>query len=141
MKILFRICRHPLLAVPLRMLFRLSFWLAAAAGVCRPLDRFLGRSARRAVIFYRKHLSAHKGYRCAYAVATGGPTCSTFALEAFDRYGIAGGMNEMSVRFGLCGESKVKLQHDKGLIGEVLVRLPDLAKDDDILVDDGCCGC
>jgi putative component of membrane protein insertase Oxa1/YidC/SpoIIIJ protein YidD len=141
MKLLFRICRHPLLAIPMLLLFRLSFWLAAAAAVCRPLDRFLGRCARRAVMFYRRHLSAHKGYRCSYAIATGGSTCSTFALEAFSIYGLAGGMSQMSARFGLCGESKLRLQHDKGLIGEALERLPELAKADWIEKDPPCCGC
>lgn len=143
MKLLFRICRHPILSGPLKLLFRLTFWLAAAAGVCRPLDRFLGRCARQAVLFYRRHLSAHKGYRCAYALATGGSTCSSYAMEAFGRHGISGAMSEMSARFTLCGESRVRLQHDKGLIEDAFVKLPNVAKAGSDWVDGGggCCGC
>lgn len=146
MKLFIQILRLPLISHLARGLFHVSCWIASLAGLFRPLDRLLGRWARELVKFYRLHLSAHKGYKCAYALATGGPTCSTFAMEAFGQHGIAGAMREMTLQFGRCKQAKINLGYDKGLIGEALSNAtvaysqvpPDPVKKTD---DGGCCGC
>ncbi|WP_020474001.1 membrane protein insertion efficiency factor YidD [Zavarzinella formosa] len=48
-----------------------------------PVDRGLALIACLGVIAYRRWISPHKGFTCAYGTLTHEPSCSTVALQAF----------------------------------------------------------
>lgn len=57
----------------------------------------------RAIIFYQRHLSARKGFCCAYRHHTGHVSCSTLGLRAVRRFGVVRGLRVLKRRLYLCG--------------------------------------
>jgi putative component of membrane protein insertase Oxa1/YidC/SpoIIIJ protein YidD len=51
---------------------------------------------------YQRHLSPHKGYRCAYAGAGGRGSCSTLGYRAIRRLGVIRGLSVLRMRFARC---------------------------------------
>jgi len=51
---------------------------------------------------YQRFVSPHKGWRCAYAVLHGGPSCSAYGKEVISRHGVLGGTLLLWNRFGDC---------------------------------------
>lgn len=56
-----------------------------------------------AITFYRRHLSPHKGFSCAYRVHTGCASCSALGLRAIRRYGVWKGIRVLLQRMERCG--------------------------------------
>ncbi len=51
---------------------------------------------------YKRHLSPHKGFACAYRVRGGGCSCSTLGLRAISRYGAWRGLGVLRLRLAQC---------------------------------------
>jgi putative component of membrane protein insertase Oxa1/YidC/SpoIIIJ protein YidD len=51
---------------------------------------------------YRRYISPHKGYRCAYHAATGRRSCSRFAQQAIRKCGVWNGARLLRRRFERC---------------------------------------
>jgi len=56
---------------------------------------------------YQQHISAHKGYCCAYRFQTGRLSCSHFAARAIRRRGILTGLKLTLRRFRKCSDAHV----------------------------------
>jgi len=56
-----------------------------------------------AIVFYQRHLSARKGFCCAYRHHAGHASCSLLGLRAVRRFGIVGGLRMLKRRLYLCG--------------------------------------
>jgi uncharacterized protein len=56
----------------------------------------------RAIAFYRRRLSPHKGFCCAYRTLTGRHSCSHFASRAIERVGLIKGVCLTLRRFRRC---------------------------------------
>ncbi len=56
-----------------------------------------------AIVFYQRHLSARKGFCCAYRHHTGHASCSTLGWRAVRRFGVVGGLHVLRRRLYLCG--------------------------------------
>lgn len=63
----------------------------------------LRRLALAAIRAYQRHLSPHKGYRCAYRQHTGRASCSALGYRAIRRKGLLAGLALLRRRTGLCG--------------------------------------
>jgi hypothetical protein len=53
--------------------------------------------------FYQRHISPHKGFRCAYSVHTGCASCSALGYRAVRRHGVVGGIALLGQRTYRCG--------------------------------------
>jgi putative component of membrane protein insertase Oxa1/YidC/SpoIIIJ protein YidD len=69
------------------------------------IDRLLAMAACAAVIAYRKFISPYKGYRCACAAITGGPSCSEVALLALRSHKFVTACHMIVNQLKLCGKS------------------------------------
>ena len=56
-----------------------------------------------AIAAYKRWLSPHKGFSCAYRMLTGRASCSTLGYRAIRRYGIVAGIALLRRRTRLCG--------------------------------------
>jgi len=54
---------------------------------------------------YQRHLSPHKGFRCAYRCATGRDGCSGYGYRVIGRFGLLAGLKLLRRRLRLCGET------------------------------------
>lgn len=66
------------------------------------LDRAMAMGTTLGILGYRRFLSPIKGYRCAYARTTGGPSCSDVALDAFRSSGFSEGLKSTERQFYRC---------------------------------------
>jgi putative component of membrane protein insertase Oxa1/YidC/SpoIIIJ protein YidD len=55
-----------------------------------------------AIRFYRRRLSPHKGFACAYRVHVGGCSCSMLGLRAVSRHGAWRGLGILRLRLREC---------------------------------------
>jgi putative component of membrane protein insertase Oxa1/YidC/SpoIIIJ protein YidD len=55
-----------------------------------------------AIRFYKRRVSPHKGYGCAYRVYTGRCSCSTLGLRAISRFGAVRGLGVLRQRLAEC---------------------------------------
>lgn len=55
------------------------------------------------VRFYKRFISPHKGYGCAYRLYTGRASCSTLGYRAIRRHGAWAGLGLLQQRTRLCG--------------------------------------
>ena len=62
----------------------------------------------KAIAFYQKRISPHKGFRCAHAALHGGLSCSEFGRQVLQRYGYARFAVLMSHRFVNCHQASAK---------------------------------
>jgi putative component of membrane protein insertase Oxa1/YidC/SpoIIIJ protein YidD len=63
----------------------------------------LGRALLLAAIrAYKRHVSPHKGFACAWRVHAGGCSCSTLGLRAISRYGAWRGLGVLRLRLRQC---------------------------------------
>jgi putative component of membrane protein insertase Oxa1/YidC/SpoIIIJ protein YidD len=70
------------------------------------LGHDLPRAALLAAIrFYKRRVSPHKGFACAYRVHTGRCSCSTLGYRAIARYGAWQGLGVLRLRLGRCREA------------------------------------
>jgi putative component of membrane protein insertase Oxa1/YidC/SpoIIIJ protein YidD len=75
----------------------------------RRLAGRLGRALLLAAIrFYKRHVSPHKGFACAYRVHTGRASCSTLGYRAVARHGVFRGLGILDARLAQC-----RLKHEK----------------------------
>jgi putative component of membrane protein insertase Oxa1/YidC/SpoIIIJ protein YidD len=51
---------------------------------------------------YKRHVSPHKGFACAYRVHEGCASCSSLGLRAVSRYGAWRGLGVLRLRLALC---------------------------------------
>ena len=56
--------------------------------------------------FYKRFISPHKGYGCAYRVYTGHASCSTLGYRAIRRHGAWMGLGLLKKRGRLCGVAR-----------------------------------
>ncbi len=70
----------------------------------------LSRLALAVVRFYRRHLSARKGYRCAWGVHTGISTCSTRGVRIFRRASFGKALALLRRQFDRCALSAQALR-------------------------------
>ncbi|WP_448173529.1 membrane protein insertion efficiency factor YidD [Rhizobacter fulvus] len=61
--------------------------------------------ALQAISFYRRYLSPHKGYRCAYALHTGCASCSRLGFRAVRWRGFLDGLSLLVRRLGRCRDA------------------------------------
>jgi putative component of membrane protein insertase Oxa1/YidC/SpoIIIJ protein YidD len=80
----------------------------------------IARSVVVCIEAYRRYLSPHKGYVCAYHAATGRSSCSRYAQQAIARRGVWSGSLLLQRRFGRCAlaaaafaDHSAKLKDDK----------------------------
>ncbi len=66
------------------------------------LARLPAALAMAAIRFYRQHLSARKGYHCAWGRATGRDTCSGIGLRVIRRAGLIKGLALLRSQFDRC---------------------------------------
>ncbi|MDC8016213.1 membrane protein insertion efficiency factor YidD [Tahibacter soli] len=99
------------------------------------LDRWLSLPARGAMHVYRSVVSPAKGFRCAHAVVTGGPSCSDVALQAFRERPFAAAIGEIDAQFARCQASLVRFDSD--LIGQAIASLPTFAAEAQCCDQDG----
>jgi putative component of membrane protein insertase Oxa1/YidC/SpoIIIJ protein YidD len=59
-----------------------------------------------AIRLYRRHLSARKGYACAWRVHTGGASCSVLGYRAIRRHGAWRGLLILRVRLQRCAQAQ-----------------------------------
>jgi len=78
----------------------------AAAAASRSPGAWLALSA---IGLYRRYLSPHKGYHCAWRVHTGGCSCSAYGERVIGRHGLPVGLALLRRRFARCAE--VHRQH------------------------------
>lgn len=104
------------------------------------LDLGLARISGWLVAAYRRHLSPHKGYRCAHAVA-GFASCSEVAGSAFAQEPFSGAIGQIEKQFGRCRRSYLALQSD--LFDQAAQHLPNFESTADwarlALEADTCC--
>ena len=62
----------------------------------------VARSAVLCIEAYRRYVSPHKGYVCAYHAATGRSSCSRYAQQAIGRRGVWDGIALLRRRFERC---------------------------------------
>jgi putative component of membrane protein insertase Oxa1/YidC/SpoIIIJ protein YidD len=62
-----------------------------------------------AIRFYKRRVSPHKGFACAWRVHTGGCSCSTLGYRAVSRFGVVRGLGVLRLRLDRCHE--VFLRH------------------------------
>jgi putative component of membrane protein insertase Oxa1/YidC/SpoIIIJ protein YidD len=62
----------------------------------------IARSAVLSIEAYRRYISPHKGYVCAYHAATGRSSCSRYAQQAIGRRGLLDGLLLLRRRFERC---------------------------------------
>jgi uncharacterized protein len=68
--------------------------------------------AVRCIHLYQRWLSPHKGFQCAYRVATGRDSCSAFAVRSISRVGIFIGLRLIRGRFRKCAAAyRIHVQH------------------------------
>lgn len=82
------------------------------------MSHLLSRLAVRAIVFYRRHLSPLKGYRCAYGTLTGVNTCSSQGLRIFRRAGFWAGLRLLRRQFDACTLSAARLQELRSIRAE-----------------------
>jgi uncharacterized protein len=73
-----------------------------------------------AIRFYQRHLSAHKGFCCAYRFHTGRASCSMLGYRAIRRHGLWVGLVLLRARLGKCGVAhrRYHRQHSAALHGQ-----------------------
>ena len=82
---------------------------AAVHSVCTPM-------ALAAIRFYKRHVSPHKGFSCAYRVHVGACSCSTLGLRAISRYGAWRGLGVLKLRLGQCRLAAEELRRAPRLV-------------------------
>ncbi len=68
--------------------------------------------------FYRKYISKHKGFKCAYGVKHGRNTCSGIGLKAFKKAGFFKGMKLLRRQFDRCIIAHYELKEANPDIGK-----------------------
>lgn len=63
---------------------------------------YLDSLALRAIQWYRRALSPHKGFRCAHAALHGGPSCSVQVARIVRQQGLIGGRRAVADQFRAC---------------------------------------
>ncbi|HRD66974.1 MAG TPA: membrane protein insertion efficiency factor YidD [Candidatus Competibacter sp.] len=71
------------------------------------LDRF----ALAAISCYQRHLSPHKGFRCAHGVLHGGPSCSESARQAIAAVGFWRALPIVRAQLRACRAAATYLAH------------------------------
>lgn len=67
--------------------------------------KFLSPIATAGIRSYRRYISPHKGFACAYRLNCGGASCSNFAETAIRRHGIWQGFRLLRRRLRLCTQA------------------------------------
>lgn len=62
------------------------------------------------ILFYQRHLSPRKGYRCAYGAHTGRHTCSSFGLRAVRKAGAVRGLRLIQRQFDRCALAAAEMR-------------------------------
>ncbi|MFS2112100.1 membrane protein insertion efficiency factor YidD [Sphingomonas sp. Sphisp140] len=88
---------------------RLVLWAADHDRVPGRLDRVAARWAISLIGLYRRHLSARSGRTCLFR-----KTCSSHALEAFERLGWREGVQEAAAQLRRCGGNYSMLRSVQG---------------------------
>lgn len=78
--------------------------VARLKGMAFFMQSVLGSLALLAIRGYKRYISPHKGFSCAYRVQRGGRSCSTLGFRAIRRFGFFGGLAVLRQRTSRCAE-------------------------------------
>lgn len=67
---------------------------------------------------YQRYISPYKGYRCAYGVHVGGPSCSEYGKRAISDNGVMVGTVLLFRRFQECGQAAMRARNNPVRAGE-----------------------
>jgi len=67
---------------------------------------------------YQDFISPYKGYRCAYGVHCGGPSCSEYGKQVISQEGVIVGTVLLFHRFQECGQAGMRARHNPVRAGE-----------------------
>ena len=71
---------------------------------------FLDRAVLRAIRFYQRRLSPHKGFCCAHAALHGGESCSAAVSRIIREDGLWAGRPRIAAQFASCRKAHQTLQ-------------------------------
>ena len=71
-----------------------------------------------AIRAYQNHVSPRKGFRCAYGVATGRWTCSSYGMKIAQRHGALAFLRGMQRQFARCKAAHGRLRYAMATQGE-----------------------
>jgi len=80
----------------------------------RPASGLASALALAAIRGYQRWLSPHKGFGCAFRVATGGDSCSAYGYRVIERFGLRRGLGLLDRRLALCGHVHRSAQAARG---------------------------
>jgi putative component of membrane protein insertase Oxa1/YidC/SpoIIIJ protein YidD len=83
-------------------------------------DLLLSLTAYHAVRWYQIHISPHKGFRCACAALTNGPSCSAFALTQLETSPFLAAVTQIRGRLEVC--RAVYMAYKTGLLDAAIQR-------------------
>ena len=67
---------------------------------------------------YQRYISPYKGYRCAYGVHCGGPSCSDYGKQVISEEGVVVGTVRLFHRFQECREAGMLVRNNPVRAGE-----------------------
>lgn len=99
------------------------------------IDRAFGRLGYGLVILYRRFLSPWKGFRCAHAVVTSGPSCSDVGLGLFRSQSLSAAVSGMDSQFRQCRQSHALAMSEDFWGSDGGDEVPDLLLNDIVCCD------
>ena len=100
-------------------------WIADVSTRHALFGRWVARGTAWGILGYRKILSPIKGYRCAHAALTGGPSCSDVALVAFQNGSFSEALRITELQFADC--RRLYMDGLPDAVEHALRMLPDLS--------------
>ena len=97
------------------------------------VDRALSLLAYGVVLFYRRYISPHKGFRCAHAALTGGPSCSTIAVEVLCHQPLSVAFPAIQGQRALCRDAYMEILDGGSTYTETLLNSPLFAQGNTII--------
>ena len=110
-----------------QIFFASLYWAGPWSRKFRPVDGALARIGYLGIKGYRKYLSPIKGYRCAHARVSGGPSCSAAALAAFHAHPFSEAIAETQLQFDRCRDAGCRVNAD--IFDQAQQHLPSMATD------------
>lgn len=99
-------------------------------------DRMLSLAAYSGVAFYRRFVSPRKGFRCAHAALTGGPSCSAVAAEMLLSQGFSVAYPAINRQRLRCREAYTSAMNSNS-VAEQLLNSPIFAEGGNVIIK--CC--
>lgn len=88
-----------------RLVFGTIRTVAKMAALIPFVDWFLGRLGWLSILLYRRFVSPYKGFRCAHAAVTSGPSCSDVGFAEFSSQPMSLAVSALDAQFHRCKQS------------------------------------